>query len=169
MNRFKFAACQLDVGRAQVAVLHPICQGLCDGGADVFLARKHRADGAEQLLGGLLLADIAAGAGLQGPHRIAGLLKGGKDQDAHLRMVPRNFLDQVHAVERAERQIEQDQVGLQRLAQSQRIKPGAAFADHLQFGLVFQHQADTLPDDGVVVNDNDLHRYKFIGALRPWA
>ena len=95
---------------------------------DVLPAPRDRAQGADQLLGGALLADESAGAGAQEGDRILLLRVGGEDEDREIRLDALDLGQGVDAVQVRHGDVEQHHVARLAADERQRLRAGSRLA-----------------------------------------
>ena len=123
--------------------------------AEEDLAGQDPPDGDDDLVGGLVLGDVAARAGPQDALRVERLVVHRQHQHHHLRPADADVLDQLDAVGLLERHVHDDDVPARLLDHLQRVPRRLRLAGILQVALLLDQQGQTLPDHRMIVHHHD--------------
>ena len=123
--------------------------------ADVRLPARYATDGRSQVVHGFLLHDVAPRARGQGTLRVQGFVVHGQDQHAHVWKHRVELLDQAEAAVHPQRQVQNGHIGAVGANPLEPAGGGVALAADGHVGLAVDQFGQTLPHDGVIVDDHD--------------
>lgn len=137
------------------AVVHDLFETRPERVADVDLARQHGAHRLHDVLGGFLLHDVAASAGAERAHREVTLVVHREHDRGKPRHVHAEPLDEAETVLTGKTDVDDGQVGTGGLHGFERRLhvPRLAADAHVRF--LLEEAADPLPDDRVIIHDQD--------------
>ncbi len=129
--------------------------------ADVDLAGQHPAQRDQHLLGRLLLHQVGARAGAQRPLGVERLVVHRQDHHRDGDVAGAEVLDQLEAVGSVQREVDDGDVGLQRVDAVERRGGVGGLAADLEVGLLVDELGQAAAHDRVIVNDEDagFHRH----------
>ena len=128
------------------------------GGVEMGLPGVDRVDRGLDLLGAGVLGQVAPGSGLQGGHDRVLVRVGGQDQDPGGRQPLAQLRGGGDAVGARHPQVHQDHIGAVLLGQAYRFGSVAGGADDLHVVDECHQHAQPVPDDPLVIGDQDPDR-----------
>lgn len=156
---FEFAVAEaVDGGGPDVGVgLGKVTENfLPDIVADEDFAGEDLPHGPDDVFGDFLLHDVAVGPGAKGAFGVEVFIVHGNDEDGEGSEFGADGLGDVDAVAALEGDVEEDEVGGGFAEEGQEFGAGAGFTADFEVGFLFEEDPDALPDNGMVVHDDNL-------------
>ena len=132
---------------AQQAIGHPRGQ--------VHLVLQDLSHGVDHFADRFLLRQVPLGAGLKGPRGVHGFIVHGGDEHPHMRPARLDLLDQFQSILTLEREVDDGQIRRIGRDLPQGIRGVGRFAAYLQVALPGDQLRQSVPDDGMIVDDQN--------------
>ena len=123
--------------------------------AEVDVAGEDLADGGDEVGGGLIFHEVAAGAGAEGAFGVDALVEDGKDKDGDGGVALLELLGEFEAVGAVEGDVDDADVGGELIDLSDGVVGVVGFAADDHVFLVFHEGGEAAADDGMIFNEQD--------------